>query len=217
MRKLLLTCQCGQRMQVPRSAIGKTGMCPTCGKPIAVSGDNTIPQSNPQRGRVFDTKKFWWTGQGPPTEDSKRKFGEAVDLFYSQRHAEALAIFDDLAKQYPGDPNIDNGRAQCLNALRRPPLRLQHQSHELDGAKLDEETVKKVVLEKLLHGTTDTIQLQAAELACKMLGLGVDGQAPPDTPEAKEEAPPGAGPEEEPEEEAIDSKSRLGPPGLYDI
>lgn len=211
MRKLLLTCACGQRMRVPRSAIGKTGMCPTCGRTMPIGAENTTPQ------QIFGANKFWWSGQGPPSEDAKRKFGEAVDLFNAHRYAEAIAIFDALAKQYPGDPNIMNGRTQCLNALKRRPLALAHEGGDLDGAKLDEDTVKKVVLEKLLRGSTDTIRLRAAELACKILGLSQNGKPPEADAARSEGAPRRAEPEEEPEEELAEFDRPTGPPGLYDL
>lgn len=173
MRKLVVTCQCGQRMQVPRSAIGKTGMCPTCAQTVVISSDNTRPVTPPQRGRLFGLKNTsWWRGSAEPSEDSKRRFGQAVDLYCSQRYAEALAIFNSLAKQFPGNPDIENGRAQCIAALKRPPaLALENKAGAAAPAKLDEATVTSVVLEKLLRSANESVQLQAAELACKMLGL----------------------------------------------
>jgi len=173
MRKLVVTCQCGQRMQVPRSAIGKTGMCPTCGQTVLITAENTRPITPPQRGRLFGLKNTsWWRGATEPPEDAKRRFGQAVDLYCSQRYAEAMAIFNSLAKQFPGNPDIENGRAQCIAALKRPPaLALEDKSPGHVDPTLDEATVKDVVLEKLIHGSSETIQLQAAELACRMLGL----------------------------------------------
>jgi hypothetical protein len=204
-------------MQVPRSAIGKTGMCPTCGKTVAIGVDNTAPQANPQHGRVFSANTLWWGGQGPPTEDAKRKFGEAVDLFTNHRFAEALAIFDALAKQYPGDQHIENGRIQCLNALKRPHLALEHGGENLESAKLDEDTVKKVVLDKLLRGSTESVRLQAAELACKILGIGPNGQPPEPDKGESDEVSAGAETEDESGDKAADSEDESGPPGLYDI
>jgi len=111
-------------------------------------------------------------GEREPSEDAKRRFGEAVDLYHQQRYAEALAIFDSLAKQFPDNPNIETGRLQCLNAIKRPAaLPPAGGVKLLEGAKLDEETVKRVVLEKLLSGATDSVQLQAADIAVQILGL----------------------------------------------
>jgi hypothetical protein len=171
-------------MQVPRSAIGKTGMCPTCGQTVLITADNTRPVTPPQRGRLFGLKNTsWWRGAAEPPEDSKRRFGQAVDLYCSQRYAEALAIFNSLAKQFPGNPDIENGRAQCINALKRPPaLALEDKSSPRPDARLEESTVKEIVLEKLINGSNETIQLQAAELACRMLGLfNKNGHVSPET------------------------------------
>jgi nitroreductase len=173
MRKLVVTCECGQRMQVPRSAVGKTGLCPTCGQSITITNDNA--QAAPSRGSrpLNNAKQSWWQGRVAPTEEAKRRFGEAVDLYYGGRYAEALAIFDTLAKQYPGNPDIENGRLQCMKAMRRAPAALTGQTAPAvdPDARLDEETVKRVILEKLLHGGSEATQLQAAELAARLLGL----------------------------------------------
>lgn len=189
MRKLIVTCECGQRMQVPRSAIGRQGICPGCGRAVAITADNTSAIPTNKGGKFFGgggTGTFWGrmtggrgAGGGPePTEEAKRRFGEAVDLYHQQRYAEALAIFNALAKQFPGNPNIETGREQCLNALKRPSALPGSTVKLLEGAKLDEETVKRVVLEKMLSGATDAIQLQAAELATRILGIGLNGKAP---------------------------------------
>ncbi|MBI5094671.1 MAG: hypothetical protein HZB26_19825 [Candidatus Hydrogenedentes bacterium] len=183
MRKLVVTCQCGQRMQVPRSAVGKTGMCPTCGQTVVITTDNTRPVTPTLQGRLFGLKNTsWWRGASEPPEDAKRRFGQAVDLYCTQRYAEALAIFNSLAKQFPGNPDIENGRAQCIAALKRPPaLALEHKSGSNTPAKLDETTVKDIVLDKLIRGSSESVQLQAAELACRMLGLfGKNGHLTPE-------------------------------------
>lgn len=171
MRKLVVTCQCGQRMQVPRSAVGKTGLCPSCGQSVTITNDNAT-QTGPAGGRPLNARQVWWNGQNAaPPEDARRKFGEAVDLYYNARYAEALAIFNALARQFPGNPDIENGRNQCMSALRRPRMALEHQGGVSQNARLDEETVRRVVLNKMLHGASETVQLQAAELAARMLGL----------------------------------------------
>jgi hypothetical protein len=188
MRKLILTCECGQRMQVPRSAIGRKGICPGCGRTVSITGDNTsaVPNSKGGGGILGGAGQFWGKmtgrqGGGPePSEDAKRRFGEAVDLYHQQRYAEALAIFNSLAKQFPDNPNIETGRQQCLNALKRPAsLPISGSVRLLEGSKLDEDTVKRVVLEKLLSGATDSVQLQAADIAARILGLSGGPKTPP--------------------------------------
>jgi hypothetical protein len=178
MRKLILTCECGQRMQVPRSAIGKLGMCPQCNRTIRITGANTAGPGAQALSteRNLGGKRTWWTGsrQGhEPSEEDKRRFGEAVDLYYGGRYAEALAIFDELARLYPGSNDIEAGRRQCTAALSRGPKAPRGGERPAlpDGAALDEETVRRVVLEKLLAADDEAVQLQAADIACRMLGL----------------------------------------------
>lgn len=195
MRKLILSCACGQRMQVPRSAIGRTGLCPSCGAAVPITAENTTQAS--VRGAGPDTapptgasKSAWSGARRTPTEDAKRKFGEAVDLYYRRHYAEALAIFNGLAQQFPGNSEIERGRDQCLAALRGAGgyegafsqdryLSLPGGGAEPNG-QLDESTVRRVILERLLHSVSEQVQLQAAELACKLLGLLEGGvQRPP--------------------------------------
>jgi len=175
MRKLVLTCGvCGQRMLVPRSAIGRTGLCPACGARVHISTDNTTAAA-PKRKGTFAGGASWWQGGGKANDDAKRRFGEAVDLYYSGRFAEALAIFNGLARDFPNNPDIQNGRVQCEKALRRPGagrrLALEDKSERVKDAVLDRETVERIVLEKLVAGESDAIQLQAAEIAAKILGM----------------------------------------------
>lgn len=198
MRKLIVTCQCGQRMQVPRSAVGKTGLCPTCGQMVTISNDNAAPTgAGPKGPRPLSSRQVWWQGRVAPPEDAKRKFGEAVDLYYAGRYGEALAIFDALAKQFPDNPDIENGRTQCMAALRRPPMAIEDRTGgsaaaPLRDGKLDEETVRRVILEKLLHGATESVQLQAAELAARLLGMFPNGHKPAEAEPPAPEPPSGA-------------------------
>ena len=188
MRKLLVTCQCGQQMQVPRSALGKVGVCPTCGESTRITSGNTSPLPNGRRRGVFTRQDSWKPagGAAEPPEEAKQRFGQAVDHYYAGRYGEALAIFDSLAKEFPGNPDIDHGRMQCYKAMRRASLSYQPGAETTastaggagaDAPELDAGTVKKFILEKMLHGRTEATQLQAAELACKVLGM-LDGGRP---------------------------------------
>lgn len=161
-------------MQVPRSAIGRSGICPSCGRTIAITADNTNSVPQRQLSKIFSARQFWGKNEPEPSEDAKRRFGQAVDLFYSQRYAEALAVFDSLVRQFPGNSEIANARQQCMAAIKRPPTppALENKSKSMNADDLSESTVKRVVLEKLLYGASENVQLQAAELACRLLGLG---------------------------------------------
>jgi hypothetical protein len=206
MRKLIVTCECGQRMQVPRSAVGRKGMCPTCGTTLTITGDNAMPAPAAAAGRRFDLKQDWFRkqgrGRGNAPDDAKRRFGQAVDLYYSGRYGEALAIFNDLVRQFPGNPDIVQGRNQCMQALRRSsPLALEDQTQQVDLSQLNAENVKKVVLDKMLRGSTEMVQLQAAELAARLLGMIPEpGQEPATDDEPVSEEQPAV--EESSDEEA---------------
>ena len=193
MRKLLLTCECGERLQVPRSAIGRTGLCPSCGRTIAITASNTSTAPvKKERPRDFaSAANTWWQGGASPSKEARQQFAQAADLYFNRRYAEALMLFTALAKQFPGNPDIEAGRQECLNALHAGQgLALEDRSGErgrmdsgrgdmsgrfrpraetVENAALDDETVKRVVLEKLLHGATDDVQLRAAELAWRIL------------------------------------------------
>ncbi len=175
MKKIILTCDsCGQRMLVPRSAIGRTGLCPACGTTVHINSDNTST-AGPARKGAFAGATSWWRGAGKANNDAKRQFGEAVDLYYLGRFAEALALFNVLARNFPGNPDIERGRIQCERALRNPGvgrrLALEDQSEQIKDAALDRETVERIVLEKLLSGGSEAVQLQAADIAARILGL----------------------------------------------
>ena len=206
MRKLVLTCDsCGQRMQVPRSAIGRTGMCPSCGATIKIRAHNTTTTSPAKRGGMLSGGGNWWRGSGTqPTEDAKRKFGEAVDLFYGGRYAESLAIFDALVQQFPGNPDIENGRQQCLQALRKPQQTFALEDNtgrpNVGGGnsafsgisagregRLDKETVRRIVIEKMLRSPNEAVQLQAADLAARLLGM-IEAEEEDKDEEKKEES-----------------------------
>ena len=170
MRKLLVTCECGQQMQVPRSAIGKMVMCPTCGATTRITNNNTRPLPG-QRGRAFAKQNWSGEAQNEPPPEAKQRFGQAVDAYYAQRYAEALAIFDALAKEFPGNPDIEHGRAQVVRAMRRPTLPPPGPGRAPTDADLNEGVIRRIVLEKLLYSNADAVQLQAADIAAKLLGL----------------------------------------------
>jgi len=176
MRKLIHPCQCGQRMQVPRSAIGRTGMCPSCGATLRIRADNAQVETPGQSKRGLITAESHMrssmNGGGPP-ENAKRRFARAVDLYCEHRHAESLAVFNELVREFPGNSDIESGRVKCMAALHRTsPLALEDLS-TMDGSELNEDTVRKVVLQKLLKSPREDVQLQAAALAVKILGMDV--------------------------------------------
>ncbi len=241
MKKLVVTCDCGQRMQVPRSAIGRMGMCPTCGRTMLISNDNASPASdNHSRGSFFSARTTsWWRnamGMGSsasPNEEAKRRFGEAVDLYYQKNYGEALAIFDDLARRYPGNGDIERARRECLAALRRPSgLAIENRSGVADrpedisasaarppvgDAELNAETVKRVVLEKLLYSPSETVQLHAAELACRMLGLFVQDAPQPGATPKPDVSGNGRHDSEENLSVAPEEPTREAPPSMVDL
>lgn len=186
MLKLIVKCDCGQQMQVPRSALGRRGLCPNCGRTLTITNDNARPmqpqqQAKPRKG-FFGAKGAWWQSRNGPSVEAKRRFAEGVDLYMAKRYAEALAIFTSLAEEFPDDPDIAAGRKQCMEALRSVPKLAIAAGKPEAPAELDAKTVMKVLLEKMVHGTSDDIQLRAAELACRVLGLlggKTDGAAPP--------------------------------------
>lgn len=174
MRKLILVCECGERMQVPRSALGKTGLCPSCGRGIPIRADNTMASNanvsfgSMGRSAETTTKPF----RSGPSDEDKRRFGEAVDLYFAKRYAEALAIFDTLRERYPNNEEIETGRTLCMKAIQtRPVLALEHQRQNLNGQTLNLETVQTYILDLMINGSTDEIRLHAAELACRILKL----------------------------------------------
>ena len=187
-------------MQVPRSAIGKMGMCPTCGRSTRISSANTRPLPNHGRGPAVHEapRRPRWgaTAQetyAEPPEEAKQRFGQAVDHYYAGRYAEALAIFDTLAHDFPGNPDIEHGRGQCMKAMKRPALAAPTgvaQPRRVQG-ELDEETIRRVVLDKLLNGATEEVQLRAAEIACKYLKLDAAPKSKPEPVETEMTAQPG--------------------------
>ncbi len=197
MRKVFLQCEaCGQRMQVSRSAIGKKGMCPRCGKAIPITSQNTTPfypnrePEQPVNGGAPGSSR-WKSRLFGPSDDAKQRFGMGVDLFCSGRYGEALAIFDSLARQFPSNPDIQSAREQCTKARNRTAIPLPGpESPSTQYAKnLDATSVKEAVLEKLMskmqYSASETIQLQAAELLLRLLPSLQNGKV--SSNDAKEE------------------------------
>ena len=172
MRKLIVTCECGQRLRVPYSALGKTGVCVTCGRTIQILSGNTRREGLNQRLESSVLRETQWPRRTILSEEDRQRFGKAVDLYAKQQYAEALAIFDSFLEQFPGNPEIEEARNQCLRALKRPRLGAPQGAAKLPGdTKLDADTVKRVVLERMLYDTSGTTQVEAARLAWQILGL----------------------------------------------
>jgi len=192
MRKIVVTCPCGQRMQVSRSAYGKIGVCPKCNQKIRVGANGLEPLALPSPdgppAPAGHTPQFQFQErQNIDVEIQKRKFAKAVDLFYHVRYAEALAILDELRKDLPGNIQVETARARCLDALNTPkaepacgaavpPAQAQEtnapQPSREPPAELTPQAVHQTVLYLMTSGSTDSVRLQAAELASRILGLG---------------------------------------------
>ncbi|MBI2425864.1 MAG: hypothetical protein HYV27_23770 [Candidatus Hydrogenedentes bacterium] len=167
-------------MKVPRSAIGKMGMCPACGKkiPIGRSSENgkakAAPFNDPWNG---ETSRKWQKGAAPD-EAAKREFGRAADLYCEGRFGEALAIFDALARRFPDSPEIQSARSQCVAGRNRKPIELPEPGpDQVLGSEFNDETrrlVKQVLMDKMLHAASESVQVQAAEVIGRMLGMFPD-------------------------------------------
>lgn len=202
MRKLIVTCECGQRLRVPYSALGKTGVCVTCGRTIQIMSGNTRREGFSQRGDQSVLRDTQWPRRTILSEEDKQRFGKAVDLYAKQQYAEALAIFDAFLEKFPNNPEIEEARNQCLRALKRPRIGAPPQEiPKLPGdVSLNAETVKRVVLEKMLYDPLGATQVEAARLACQILGL-FDADACKAAAESPgEEKPPEPAAEEPPSE-----------------
>lgn len=179
MQRLIVVCECGERIQVPRSAIGRTGLCPGCGRRVRVRGDNTVPFrpavygfDGPVRaGRQQESEPQMPCGA--PPEDDKLLFGKGVDLYMEGHYGQALALFSSLLQRYPGSTEIQTARQLCAKGLRALPFKPRDTKPERLGEpeKLDAEFVHKFVLDMMMNGASENVQLQAAELACRMLGM----------------------------------------------
>ncbi len=209
MRVLVVTCECGERMKAPAWALGKRGVCPECGAKFRVTKNNTegapVQQSVRRRREAapgrFEDFAPTRTSSKPKARspEAKERFARAADLYFNKKYAQALAIFLSLGEDLPGSPEIEQARGLCMKALQAPPpmLPAPEQALEADLARvsdadLDQSTVKKLILDKMLNSPSEMVQLRAAELASRLVGL--DG-APTDSldeletePEAGEDA-----------------------------
>lgn len=161
-------------MQVPRSAIGKMGQCPSCGEKIPINHETTTRQ--PQAAAsVGSASRSRWGAKTRPSMDAKQQFGRAVDLYCAGHYGEALAIFDALQAEFPDSIEIERARRQCAEARTRDPIRLTGPvGSQITGDDFDEDAmraVRRVAMEKMLHGSTDAVQLQAAELVARLAGM----------------------------------------------
>lgn len=184
MQTFSLLCACGQSMSVPESAVGRVGLCPACGAEIAITRERLqVPMAQsdaPRRpgGGLLSHKRMQQVQQSSEhREEAWRKFATAVDLYNSRRYAEALTLLNTLQQTFPGNPHVEAAQAQCAEALREAATpRLEYAGSAVAEDVLTEALVKSVVLKKMLHGGTEEIQLQAAELGARLLGLLAPGE-----------------------------------------
>lgn len=92
--KLLIVCNCGQKMKVPSNAIGKTVSCVSCGERIKIIGD-APPPSEPEAITPTEGDPL---GAGLPPQD------DATDLLISHRLVEQKDLDDAtmLQRDLPG-------------------------------------------------------------------------------------------------------------------
>jgi predicted Zn-dependent protease len=134
--------------------------------------DNTRREGAPASGESSVVRESRWPRRPSLSEEAKERFGKAVDLYNNQRYAEALAIFDSFVYQFPGNPEIEQARAQCLSALKRGRIALpETMARAASDAKLEEAVIKRIILEKMLYDSSGAVQLEAAKLAAEILGL----------------------------------------------
>jgi hypothetical protein len=166
MSKLMLICECGQEMTVPDSALGRRGLCPECGKELLIGDKNTMPWQ--PRARRPPAPRPAAPAQAP--EQAWRRFAEAVDLYSANRFAEALAVLNQLRIEFPEDQSIQDAQRQCMDALERLAVPAPDAA-AMEEAELSPDLVRKVILDKMLRGKTEAVQLQAAELAARLMGM----------------------------------------------
>ena len=203
-------------------------MCPSCGRKMRISDGNTRPLSGGDHGgtgRRPSWRNAHWGRQDPAArEEAKRLFGRAADLYCNGQYGEALALFDELVVRFPGNPEIENAREQCLQARSRRPLGLPLPGGASPaGIATDREGLRHAVMAKLVdklqHGSTDMVQLQAAELIARMHGFldnGHAGKAEPPKSDAEavpeDEEPAAESSSEDTEDEASEALSETPRP-----
>jgi len=203
MTKRALTCECGQEMMVPESALGRTGLCPQCGVSIPISEENTrvweAPPALPSRrggGLLAFRDRHKTTVNNESRENSWRRFAQAVDLYNSRRFAEALTVLNSLEDDFPGNPHVHAAREQCLEALEEGlNEHREYDGRPVQGDFLNADLIQSVILEKMLRGSTEEVQLKAAELAARMMGM-IPGQGAGGGQELLGHAPASESPEE---------------------
>lgn len=181
MPKLVVTCSaCGLKSRVSMLAIGKVGLCPYCKNKNRISPSNSQPEG---MGDYVGPGNQGAGPQAPPgaMQAHIEQFARAVDLFNRAYYAEALAIFDALAAALPDNSDVLFARRQCMEAIKRPRLEApspggsetKASGAQADTGGFDEETVKRIVRDKLLAGgsKSDEVQLKAAEIAARILGM----------------------------------------------
>ena len=204
MHKIIVTCPCGQRMQVARSAYGKIGVCPKCNQKIRVGANGAEPLALPSPGaqpaeRSHSAPFQFQDRRDPDLETAKREFARAVDFFYHARYADSLTILDGLRRQLPANAQIETAYARCLEAINAPAAEQREPAPEPScGAdfsaaapppeqaqprtappqpapepplELTAQAVRQTVLHLMTSGAPDSVRLQAAELASRILGL----------------------------------------------
>lgn len=183
-------------MSVPESAIGRNGLCPACGAEIAITREKAqaaaatgVSSAQPRRGGGLLARRnaLQVSHDNGNREEAWRKFASAVDLYNGRRYAEAMTLLNALQQAYPGNPSINAAQQQCAEALKEAASPVfNYGGAQISEEVLSEDLVKGVILKKMLQGSTEEIQLQAAELAARVLGL-IETAPRPEPPNA---APP---------------------------
>ena len=158
MRKLVVTCECGERMKVPRSSIGKKGLCPSCGRKIAITAENT------ENAETTAASNLWRTADGPswgaeePSESVKRRYARAVDFYFAKRYADAIPVLEEAVAMSVGDPDAGVIRYHLARAYA---ANLQHRKAR--------ETIRRTLAE--LESGTDGAGQPEPEWATRMREL----------------------------------------------
>ena len=178
--QLSLRCNCGETMVVPASVMGKLGLCPYCGAEIRIMPGNTKHYEAPpvQQGGGSGLLERWRRRHHDDHQEAAgRKFAEAVDLYNQERFAEALALLEVIKQEFPDNPHVIRAEAECVRAMNKS--RNGHGLVDVSDGELTPELVQRVIMDKMLHGSTEAVQLEAAMLAARLLGMvPEEGQVP---------------------------------------